>query len=84
MIASYVDHSGATLGMTQNSAHNIGVTLLPAPLVLLYLPGVYDVAHQIQGFAAVVFKKIVELVGLTISGTQMNIADEYGFIGGLH
>jgi hypothetical protein len=59
MIACYVNNSGATLGMTQHTAHHIGMTLLPAPLVLLYSPSVYDIAHKIQGITRVVFEKIV-------------------------
>jgi hypothetical protein len=44
------------------------MTLLPSPLVLLYTPGVNDVAHKVQSIAGIVFEKIVQLVRLTIFG----------------
>jgi hypothetical protein len=73
VIASYVDHSCSTFGMTQYASYSIGVALSPPPLILLYLPGINNVAHQIQGFAGVMLEKVVEFVGLTISSTKMYV-----------
>jgi hypothetical protein len=44
------------------------MTLLPAPLVLLYAPGIYYVSHKIQGLTGVVLEKVVEFLCLTVSG----------------
>jgi hypothetical protein len=73
VITGHIDHSCATLGMTQDPAYYIGVALFPAPTILLYLPGVDDVTHKIQGFAGVVFEKIVELFSLAILGAKVHI-----------
>ena len=69
MIASHIHNSGATLGMAQYATDHIGVALFPSQSILLYFPSVNDVPYQIQGFAGVVFEKIVELGGLAVSGT---------------
>ena len=73
MIASNIDYSGATLGMTQDSTDHIGMALFPTPFVLLYLPGVDDVTHKIKCFAGVVFEKVVELFSLAVLGTKVHI-----------
>jgi hypothetical protein len=62
--------------MTQYSAHHIGVALFPAPLVLLYLPGINYITHKIQCIAGVVLEKVVETIGLTIFGSKMDITDK--------
>jgi hypothetical protein len=49
------------------------MALLPAPLVLLYAPGVYYVSHKIQSLAGVVLEKVVEFFCLAISSTKMYI-----------
>jgi hypothetical protein len=49
------------------------MALLPAPLVLLYAPGIDNVSHKIQGLAGVVLEKVVEFLCLTVSGTKMYI-----------
>jgi hypothetical protein len=67
MIAGHIDNSGATLGMPHYSADHIGMTLFPSPSVLLYFPCVNDVAYKIQGFAGVVFEKVVECFGLAVA-----------------
>jgi hypothetical protein len=76
VITCYEYHTGSALGMTQYSAHNIGVTLFPAPFVLLYFPGIDNIAHQIQCVTGVVFEKVVETIGLTIFGSKMDITDK--------
>ena len=73
MIAGHINNSSATLGMTKNSAHHVGMALFPTPFVLLYAPGIYYVSHKIQGFAGVVLEKVVEFLCLTVSGTKMYI-----------
>jgi hypothetical protein len=73
MIACYIDYPCATFGMTKNTADHIGMALLPAPLVLLYAPGIYYVPHKIQGLAGVVLEKVVEFFCLAISSTKMYI-----------
>ena len=73
MIACHVNHTGTTLGVTQDSAYHVGMTLFPTPAILLYLPSVNDVAHEIKCFAGVVFEKVVELFSLAVLGTKMNI-----------
>jgi hypothetical protein len=49
------------------------MALFPAPLVLLYAPGIYYVSHKIQGLAGVVLEKVVEFLCLAVSGTKMYI-----------
>lgn len=73
MVSCYEYDSGATFGMTQDAPDHIGMALAPAPFVLLYLPGVYDVTHQIQGIARVMFEEIVEPISLAIAGAQMHV-----------
>jgi hypothetical protein len=73
MIAGHINNSSATLGMTKNSAHHVGMALFPTPLVLLYAPGIYYVSHKIQGLAGVVLEKVVEFLCLAVSGTKMYI-----------
>ena len=73
MIACYEYHPGATFGMTQYAPDHVGMALAPAPFVLLYLPGIYHIPNQIQSVAGVMFEKIVETIGLTITGAQMYI-----------
>jgi hypothetical protein len=70
--------------MTQNPAYHVGVALAPAPLVLLYLPGVYDVTYQIQDIAGIVFEEVIEPVCLAISGAKMHVGDEYASVGMRH
>jgi TRAP-type mannitol/chloroaromatic compound transport system permease small subunit len=76
VIAGNEYNSSATLGMTQYSTYYIGVALLPAPFVLLYLPGINDITHKIQCVTGVVLKKVIETIRLTIFGTKMNITDK--------
>jgi hypothetical protein len=73
MIASNIDHTCATLGMTQDSTDHIGMALFPTPFVLLYLPSIDDVAYKIKCFAGVVFEKVVELFSLAVLGTKVHI-----------
>lgn len=76
MVACNIDHSGATLGMSQNSAYHIGVALFPAPAILLYLPCIYDIAYEIQCIAGVVFEKIVQGLGFAVLGAKVNVRDK--------
>jgi hypothetical protein len=73
MIAGHIDHTGATLGMTQDSTDHIGMALFPTPFVLCYFPPIYDVAYKIKCFAGVVFEKVVELFSLAVLGTKVHI-----------
>ena len=73
MIASHIDHTGATLGMTQHSTYHIGMALFPTPLVLCHFPSIDDVTHKIECFAGVVFEKVVELLSLAVLGTKVHI-----------
>jgi hypothetical protein len=45
--------------MPQYAANHIGMALFPAPFVLLYAPHIQYVPYQVQGFAGVVFEKVV-------------------------
>jgi hypothetical protein len=76
MITSYEYHTGSTLGMTQHPSHYVGMALFPTPLVALYLPGINDVAYQIQGITGVVLEEIIQSLGFAISCAQMYITDE--------
>jgi hypothetical protein len=73
MIASHIDYSGTTLGMTQHSTDHIGMALFPTPSVLCYFPSIYDVTHKIKCFAGIVFEKVVELFSLAVLGTKVHI-----------
>jgi hypothetical protein len=52
----------------QYTANYITVALTPAPLVLLYLPTIDDVANQKQILTAMMLEKVVEYVGFGIFG----------------
>jgi hypothetical protein len=73
MIASNIDYSGTTLGMTQHSTDHIGMALFPTPSVALHLPTIDDVSHQIQGFTCIMFEEVAECLGLAVSGAEMYI-----------
>ena len=73
MITGHIDYSGATFGMAHDTTYYIGVTLFPTPFVLLNFPSIYYVAYKIQGFAGVVFEKVVECLGLAVTGAQVTI-----------
>jgi hypothetical protein len=84
VIARYEHHPSTTLGMTQDPAYHIGMTLPPTPLVLLYLPSVYDIAYQVQGVAGVMFEEVVEPICLAVSGAEMHVGYEYASVGMRH
>jgi hypothetical protein len=73
MISGYEDYPGAAFGMSQDATDHVGMALAPAPFVLLYLPCIYHISHQIQGVARVMFEEIIEPIGLAITGAQMYI-----------
>jgi hypothetical protein len=73
VIACYEYNTGTTLGMAQYSTYYIGMALLPPPSVLLNLPSVNDVAHEIKCFTGVVLEKVVKSLGLAVSSTKMYI-----------
>jgi hypothetical protein len=52
------------------------VALFPTPFVLLYLPGIDDVAYKVECITGIVFKEIVEFIRLTVFGTEVYIADK--------
>jgi hypothetical protein len=62
--------------MPHYSAYHIGVALFPTPFVLLNFPGIYNVAYKIQGFAGVVFEKVVECFGLAVTSAEVYIRDK--------
>jgi hypothetical protein len=70
--------------MPQYASHHIGVTLPPAPPVLLYLPGIHDVSHQIQGITGVMFEEVVEPICLAVSSAKVHVGDEYASVGMRH
>ena len=84
VIAGHIHHTGAAFGMTQYAPHHIGVALPPAPFVLLYLPGIYDVAHEIQCFTGVVFEKVIERFCLAVSGAEVRVGNTDSAIGMRH
>jgi hypothetical protein len=47
VIACHINHTGATLGVSQDTAYYISVALLPSQSVLLDFPAVYDIAYEI-------------------------------------
>ena len=84
MITCYIYHTGSTLGVSKNPSYNIGMALFPAPLVLLYLPGVDDITHQVQGVTGVMFEEVIEPICLTVSGAEMHVGNEYASVGMRH
>jgi hypothetical protein len=66
MIAGNVDNLGSFLGEGKNLTHDVGVVLIPAPTILLYLPAVNNVANKIESVARVVFQKVNKMKGLTV------------------
>jgi hypothetical protein len=54
MIAQDVVHPGAPLGLGQYPAYHVAVALRPVDL-LGQLPGIHDVAHEIQSLAVILF-----------------------------
>jgi hypothetical protein len=55
MVSRNIDDSCASLCITQYSSHDIGVTLFPAPLVLLYFPSIDYITYKVKRFACIVF-----------------------------
>ena len=80
VIAGHEYDFGAALGMTQYATHHVGVALAPTPAVLLDLPGINNVTYQIQLIRAVVLEKIVEQIGLAVSGAKVHVTYEYGSV----
>jgi hypothetical protein len=70
--------------MPHDTTDYIGMALFPAPLVLLYAPGIYDISYHIQCFAGVVFEEVVELIGFAISSSKMYIRDKNRAVSFLH
>jgi predicted enzyme related to lactoylglutathione lyase len=60
-------------GCTKDAPHHVAVALSPAQAILLHAPTIDDVAHKVQGVGGVVFEKIVEQLGLAVSGAQVHI-----------
>jgi hypothetical protein len=52
------------------------MALFPTPFVLLYLPGIDDISYEIQRVTCVVFEEVVELVRLTVFGSEMYITNK--------
>lgn len=68
MIARNKGHWCSAFGMSQDPAHYVGMALAPPPAILLYLPGIDYVAHEIEMLAGVVLEEIVQEIGLAIPG----------------
>ena len=73
MIAGHVDHFGAVFGCTKDAPYHVAVALPPAQAILLHAPPIDDVTYQIKSVSGVVFEKIVEQLGLAVSGTEMHV-----------
>jgi hypothetical protein len=69
VIACNIDHTGAAFGMAHDASHHIGMALFPTPFILLNFPSVDYVTYQVQGFAGVIFEKVVESFGLAVTST---------------
>jgi hypothetical protein len=80
VIAGHEYDFGAVLGMTQDPAHHIGMALSPTPTVLLDLPGINDVAYEIEPIRGVVLEEIVQQIGLAVSGAKVHVTYEYGSV----
>ena len=80
VIAYHEYHFGTAFGMTQDPAYHIGVALSPTPAVLLDPPGIYDVTYQVQLICGVVLEKIVQQIGLAVSGAKVHVTYEYGSV----
>jgi hypothetical protein len=55
--------------------------LFPSPLVLLYLPCINDISHKVEGVAGMVLQKVIQFLGLAITGAKVNIRDKNTTIG---
>ncbi len=73
MITCYIDHTGTTFTVAQDSAYYVGVALFPTPFILLYLPGIYDISYEIECVAGIVFEKVVEFLGLAVFGAEVYV-----------
>ena len=76
VIAYHIYHSRASPGMCEYPAYDIGMALPPAQFILLNFPAIYDIAHEIQGVAGMVFEEVIELFGLAVFDTEMHVRDE--------
>ena len=76
VIARDVGHCGSAAGHGEYPAYDIGVALAPAQPVLLCLPTINDVTHEIEMITGMVFEEIIELAGLAIARAQMHVTDE--------
>ena len=76
VIASDIGHCSSAAGHGEYPAYDIGVALAPAQPVLLCLPAINDVTHEIEMITGVVFEEIIELAGLAIASAQVQITDE--------
>jgi hypothetical protein len=47
----------------------------------LYFPGINNISYKVKSIAGVVLQKIVELLGLAITGAKVNIGDKNTTIG---
>lgn len=80
MVTGHVDHLGAVFGSAKDAPYHVAVALSPAQAILLHAPSIDDVTYQIERVGGVVFEKIVEQLGLAVSGAQVNVGDEYGSV----
>ena len=80
MIAGNIDYSSSFLGEAQYLTNHIGMTLIPSPTVLLYLPTIYDVTDKIERVARVVFQEVEKMEGLTVPRSKMNVRYEDGSV----
>jgi hypothetical protein len=69
VVTSNIDYSGTSLCMTKDSTNYIRMRLLPPPFVLSNLPSINDITNKVESITGIMFKKIIQFISLTISGT---------------
>jgi len=75
VIARYVNHPGAVLGLPQDGPDDVVLTVRPVQAVA-HFPDVDDVADEKKTFAAAVAEKIQEERCLTALEAEVNVRDE--------
>jgi hypothetical protein len=75
VIAGDVDHARALAGLAQELLHHVIVGLRPIPAAF-QLPGIDDVANQIDGLGIVVTKKVEQHARLTSARAQMYVRNK--------
>ncbi len=74
MIAGYIDHVHAMLGLAQDGSYDIVVRLRPED-PLLHFPDVDDVADQVEILAVDGIEEAQQMIGAAPAETQMDIGN---------